>query len=358
MKSMRKMFLAIMEMALIVLTACEKEEAVSKGFISFSLQDKTEQQQVGLRNATVSEPCAVLITLKDDKGNCVLNGQKYSIVESNGEYWVQNIELASGEYTIEEFLVVDDSDNVIYIAPKLGSEMAPLVNNPLPFSFIVTGGESTNVSLEVLDSDLGSLSEFGYVSFPLSIYKTRTLQPGAEEGKDAHVEYHRPDLNASNYPYMLAVAWTINGELALCRSFIEFDLSDIPAGSTIAKARLSLYEYHTELSATSGHYHEYGSNAFVVRQVTAPWREDSITWNTQPTATNERRVIIPQDTISTQDYLNIDVTAIVQSWVNNPGSNYGFMFKLVEEQPYRTVELAFSDCAIAEKRPKLVISYK
>lgn len=355
---MKKMFLAIMAMTLIVLTACEKEETVSKGFISFSLQDRTVQQQVGLRNATASEPSAVLITVKDDNGNLVLDGQKYAIFESNGEYWVQNIELSTGTYTIEEFLVVDDSNKVIYIAPKLGSEMAPLVNRPLPFTFIVTSGQSTTVSLEVLDSDLGSLSEFGYVSFPFGIYKVVTLQPDGEAGKDAHVEYHRPDLNAKDYPYMLAVAWTFSGQLAVFRSFIEFDLSSIPTGSKIGKARLSLYEYHTEASATSGHYHEYGSNAFVIRQVTAPWREDSITWNTQPTTTNERMVMIPQDTSATQDYLNIDVTAIVQYWVNNPGSNHGLMVKLSKEEPYRGVLLAFSDCALTEKRPKLVISYK
>jgi hypothetical protein len=44
--------------------------------------------------------------------------------------------------------------------------------------------------------------------------------------------------------------------------------------------------------------------------------------------------------------------------LTNPGTNYGFMLKLGQEYPYRSILFATSDCSIPEKRPKLVVSYK
>lgn len=361
MKRAKLPFVALVSILLISMTSCDKDAATEPGYVSLCLHKQTVLAENGLRSATTATPVSLLLTIKDAFGKTVINAQKYPIITVNDEYWVQNIEFASGSYTIEDFMVLDSSEQVIYLAPKSGSELAAYVNRPLPFSFTVTGGQSTNISLEVLDTNLGSLSDFGYASFSYDVFKLLTLQPGPEAGKDAHVEAveNRYDLKSPNYPYLHLFAWTINGDLAVVRSFLAFDLSPIPTGSQVLKARLSLYEYHKEGAAISeGHSHVSGSNAFQLRRVTESWQENTICWNNQPTTTTEHMVTAPQDTSASQDYVNIDVTNMVQYWVNNPTANHGILLKLVDEWPYRSILFATSDCPIAEKRPKLVVSYK
>src|SRR5205823_1863887 len=58
-----------------------------------------------------------------------------------------------------------------------------------------------------------------------------------------------------------------------------------------------------------------------------------------------------------QDYTNIDVTALVQDMITNPTSNYGLMLQLVDDTAYRKLIFASSDNADPAKHPKLDICY-
>src|SRR6187549_2651072 len=74
---------------------------------------------------------------------------------------------------------------------------------------------------------------------------TLTLQPNASTGKDAELFSCIPcgysTRNFGSIAENCAIAWTKNGADHKIRSLIQFDLSSIPAGSTIMSATLSLF---------------------------------------------------------------------------------------------------------------------
>ncbi len=104
-------------------------------------------------------------------------------------------------------------------------------------------------------------------------------------------------------------------------AYFNFELSTLPAGLTgtgVTKATLVFYVN----SAV------YGSNActsicqLTVSQVSSatPWTEGTITFNNQPTAfTNPVTLSIP----AAAQFYTVDVTGIVQGWLNYPSTNYG-----------------------------------
>jgi len=184
-----------------------------------------------------------------------------------------------------------------------------------------------------------------------------SLQPNAAVGKDVmlHGLATQVNNNFGNQPDLLASAWTFSGTPGDLRSLIDFDLSFIPNGAAIVSADLSLFFNPT--SSNAGHSTLSGSNECYLRRVTSTWDEMTVTWNTQPTTTTGNEVTLAASISNTQDYPNIDVTALVQDMVNNPSTSFGFMFRLVTESFYRAMLFASSDNADSTKWPKLEICY-
>lgn len=112
----------------------------------------------------------------------------------------------------------------------------------------------------------------------LSLTATATLAPGANQtfytllsAADATVSSINATSTTNSTTLFVASAATGFGDE---RSWLRFDLSSIPAGSTITSAKLNLFCW-----ATAG-------NTFVADACPAnsdSWAETSINWNTQPT---------------------------------------------------------------------------
>jgi hypothetical protein len=189
---------------------------------------------------------------------------------------------------------------------------------------------------------------------------TITLQPGAAAGKDAEVFSCVPcgyDVrNFGTKKDLDAIAWTNNGDNSNVRSLIQFDLSSIPAGATITEARLSLYNNPT--SDEGGHVTSFfHQNKSVLQRITSSWDELTVTWNTQPTVSNLNKVTLAATTSSHQNFLNIDVRALVQDMLLHPTTSFGFRLKLTSEDKFKKLIFASSDNATASIRPKLVVTY-
>jgi hypothetical protein len=92
-----------------------------------------------------------------------------------------------------------------------------------------------------------------------------------------------------------------------------------------------------------------------LQRVTSSWTETTLTWNNQPTATTTDQVILPQSTSGTQDYLNNDVTAMVQQMVS--GTNNGFRLRLTNETYYAQMFFASGDNPHLDKHPQLQVCY-
>jgi len=101
-------------------------------------------------------------------------------------------------------------------------------------------------------------------------------------------------------------------------TFIQFNLSGIPAGATVSKATLRLYADAVVKSGT-----------FDVYQVNGSWGENTVTFNTAPglgtSATGGHPISITS--ASCNQFLLVDITSLVQGWVNG-GTNNGVALAL------------------------------
>jgi cysteine-rich repeat protein len=130
----------------------------------------------------------------------------------------------------------------------------------------------------------------------------------------------------------------------VARSLIAFDLSAVPVGPPILSAHLYL-----RLIDQAG-----ADFSIEVHEVTGPWSEQTVTWNTQPTfnATVETSLAYQARTTSWR----FDVTALVQRWVSNgPESNLGLALLQTPEDFGSGGEFARFDSREGTDRPYLDI---
>lgn len=201
---------------------------------------------------------------------------------------------------------------------------------------------------------------FSVIALSLSYLSTAqttvVLQPTPSQGKDAEIG-SCPALGYDNINYgtkkdFASIAWTNSGNLSKVRSLIQFDLSSIPANAIITDAKLSFY-----FNPTSGEGFHSGVNASYLQRITGPWLESTVTWNNQPPTTTVGQILIPTSTANNQNYININVTGIITDMTIHPGSNYGFMLRLVNETISKKMVFASSDHITPSLRPKLEVTY-
>lgn len=196
----------------------------------------------------------------------------------------------------------------------------------------------------------------GLLSLQMNAQQTLILQPGPQDGWDTPIGYYPPlnysDMNFSFMTQLLSKALIVGGDCSIARSLIRFDLSVIPANATIHAALLSLYVDSTGVNPT-----HIGANSSYLRRVVSTWSNTSVTWNTKPATTLLNEVILAQSSFPTQDYENIDITAMVAYMVANPQNNFGMELGLLNETCQRVLTFCSSKHSDAHRRPKLVVQY-
>ncbi len=102
-------------------------------------------------------------------------------------------------------------------------------------------------------------------------------------------------------------------------SFIQFNLSSLPANATVTKATLRLY---VDAVSTAG--------SFDVYAVDTPWSEGTLNFTNSPTpglsATGSKATSISN--ANANQFVLIDVTTLVQEWLNGTAANNGLALKL------------------------------
>jgi hypothetical protein len=129
------------------------------------------------------------------------------------------------------------------------------------------------------------------------------------------------------------------------RSFVRFDISSIPVGSTINSATLTLCA--VTVPATTRTYE--------VRRVTSSWVETTLTWNLQPTvaATQTDSTTTP----ALPACMNWTVTSDVQLWVDGTTNDGWRVSDSVLDTANNTARFRTREAGGGADQPQLVIDY-
>ncbi len=194
----------------------------------------------------------------------------------------------------------------------------------------------------------------------VNISECVSLQYGTATSVGANISEFLPttNINLAGYADFIASEWTYGGVPAETRGLLKFNLTDIPVGATVVSAKLNLY---ANLNSHNGYNGQpmYGtSNASYIKMVTSPWKPDSVTWNTEPTSTDANQVSLAQSTSVTQNYLNLDISTFVQSWLNNPSTNYGIELQMLNPVYYSSLIFCSPAFPDSTRWPKLDVCYQ
>lgn len=103
-------------------------------------------------------------------------------------------------------------------------------------------------------------------------------------------------------------------------ALIQFDVSSVPAGSTIISASLGLHPYFALARAATAPQ----ALDIVPEAILATWNEATVTWNTAPASASQGD---PALTWSDTTWNWFDVTNIVRGWNSGAIANYGIKMK-------------------------------
>ncbi|WP_228644956.1 DNRLRE domain-containing protein [Microtetraspora sp. AC03309] len=190
------------------------------------------------------------------------------------------------------------------------------------------------------------------LTFPVIVDPTVNLDTQA----DTYVADWGPDYSWWDDDRLDVGSGNVDGEISISRGYLQFDTSTL-VGKSVTQAQLSLFNWGAPQCGAFG-------SGIQASRVTSSWDAYDITWNNQPTTTNEDSVVrrdayevdlCPDGSGGTITY---DVTAMAQDWAaGRPG--YGVQLRAVDESGvedwriYDSTETTFSDA----QPPALTVTY-
>jgi len=132
------------------------------------------------------------------------------------------------------------------------------------------------------------------------------------------------------------------------RSFVRFNLTDIPSKVEIKKAFLKLYMYGAPASPQT--YEAY--------RITSDWSEHWLNWTVQPTYASYPTNYTTINPTPSTGWISWDITEDVKAWYSGSFPNYGTMLKIKFERNASDEVAAFCPREIrdADLRPKLEVT--
>ncbi len=261
-------------------------------------------------------------------------------------------------------ILYDDGDATWNTATQLTGlpvPQAPGSSETLTVSGL-TSGATYYFAIRAAD-DSGNLSEVSNCAPGMaSVIGETTLQPGLSGYSGESDSYYvgQSDSNYGGSNRMVVTGWADSGVNNIQRCIVKFDLSTIPAGTTITSATLSLYSYYP--AQTKGSGGQYG-----VYAVTAPWSEGQVTWNVAASSTSWATPggdFMPDpdatcnklSSTAVPAWYNWDVTNRVNSWLSGTSDNDGWIVKCTDENIHNQDYLYPKEGTTVSNRPKLVLS--
>ncbi len=154
------------------ISSCEKNILThGKGTAEFSISLPNEDAKSAFSSDTVTVAYHIMLSIEDINGTVIISDSLIPLYIFGTSFVSENIELKSGQYNLTKFLVINPEGEVVFASPVEGSELAYLVNDPLPMYFKISAETITRVRPEVLYVGSHTPEEFGYASFGMEIIK-------------------------------------------------------------------------------------------------------------------------------------------------------------------------------------------
>jgi hypothetical protein len=209
---MNKIF--VFGIIILSLASCKKEsiktnEASGNLEFTFSLN---KQKSADSNNILSNENSlsALVIVIEDENGNLVKDYEKIEFFNLNGYYISKPISLLVGNYTLTQFMVLDQNDSIVYLSPMQNSPKAYLVTNPLPLEFSINKDITNKIVPEVLSTKDLKPEDFGYSTFAFDVVETFDFLIGAFIYNESITNYELTTANIQIFADSLLV---YNGDL-------------------------------------------------------------------------------------------------------------------------------------------------
>jgi len=163
-----------------------------------------------------------------------------------------------------------------------------------------------------------------------------------------HITDGAPNENQYNFERP-PVDYTPEIEPKKRRGLMRFDLTEIPAGSTIHSAILYFH--------ASFPYAPPSGSEFYAHRILEDWKEEEVTWNTAPSFDTAIICRAPIPTESDGHWISIDVTPIVE-YQHRYERNFGILLKTNEDPEHQFYAFIYKyGSSPQEEPPYLEVDY-
>lgn len=306
------------------------------------------------------ENCTTLNELTTTGDNTVIYNDAFNdtdlvyVLENSAlkEYIILNSPNASNAFSFMftlENVTLQTTGNSAYFTAADGSTVFALdtlfavdangaVTENLSYSFApVANTNKVLISVTLDDAYLSSSDR----AFPVII--DPSIMISSSETADACVCSNTPD---TNYQMATQLRTGYEPDYGIRRSYIKFDIPDTIPLFSVTNASLEI----EKLSGVNPTIRAY--------RCTSAWSSATLTWRHKPdyAATDFSPLSTIYSTGST--WYKMDVTTIVQSWVNAIYTNYGFLLKDNTEDNASHWTTLYSSDAASPHKPELHITYE
>ena len=222
-----------------------------------------------------------------------------------------------------------------------------------------SGGPFTKINGALVStSDYTDTGLTGGVTY---YYVVRAVDTGAQEsgdsneanavpysiliaGSDARVQEKNGTTNYGTATTLKVQSWKNGNNI---RTFVQFDVSSIPAGSTVSSATLTLCATTVPSS----------TRTYDAHLVTSSWSEGSVTWNTQPSVAGA--ATDSATTPGSAACMTWTTTSDVQAWVDGTANNGWRISDSAEGNNQRrdAIYRSREDTAVPADRPNLTVVF-
>ena len=159
-------------MAVTGLFSCEKNAVnTGKGTAEFSVALPDDGSKSAFSSDSGKVAYQVMVSIEDLKGTVIMSDSLIPLYIFGTGYVSENVKLKTGQYKLTKFMVINPAGEVVFASPVEGSDLAYLVNDPLPILFTINAERVTRIIPEVLYVGQYTPGDFGYAAFGMQIIK-------------------------------------------------------------------------------------------------------------------------------------------------------------------------------------------